>query len=256
MIFIVERIIDCYIFVVASCIGSFLNVVIYRLPSQISMGKGRSYCPNCHTPIKSRDLIPVMSYLWLKGKCRTCKVKISPRYPIIEIFTGAIGVFLFYTLGFTWSMLFTFIMSSILIAIAMIDYDHMIIPDQLVIALLGLAIVGLFLYPEISILSRVIGFFIVSAPMYLLCMVIPDAFGGGDIKLIAVAGLVLGWANTLLAIFIALLIGGSYGAYLMVSKKAKAGAHISFGQYICIGIWVAHLYGETIIDGYMKLFGL
>ena len=139
---------------------------------------------------------------------------------------------------------------------SMIDFDTMTIPNGLIISLI--VPVGIFtvLHPETALMTRAIGFFIVSLPMYLLTLLIPDCFGGGDIKLIAVAGFLLGWKLTLLAFFISVLIGGSYAVYLLLSRKTQKGAHIAFGPYLCAGIMISLLYGETLIQGYLSLFGL
>lgn len=165
-------------------------------------------------------------------------------------------MFCFYTYGFSWDTVLVFAVFMILLTITMIDFDTMTIPNGLIIALI--VPVGIFtvLHPETAFLSRIIGFFVISLPMYVLTLLIPDCFGGGDIKLIAVAGYLLGWKLTLLAFFISVLIGGSYAVYLLLSRKTKSGAHIAFGPYLCAGIMVAFLYGENLIQAYLSLFGL
>ena len=144
----------------------------------------------------------------------------------------------------------------ILLAIAVIDFNTTEIPDSLIIALISLAIVSIWLQPDISLLSRIIGFFSIALPMLLLTLVIPGAFGGGDIKLIAVCGFLLGWQQTLLAFFIALLLGGSYAIYLMLSGKRKRGEHMVFGPAICVGIAVSIYFGRIILDFYLQFFML
>ncbi len=256
MVVFINAMLYSIVFVYGACIGSFLNVIIYRVPNDISIAKGRSYCPRCNEQIKNYDLIPVVSYLVLGAKCRNCRSKISSRYPLVEIFTGLVAVNIFMVKGFSVISVFIFIVSAILIAITMIDFDTMTIPDGLVIALIPLAIFMAFIQADISVLSRIIGFFAASLPMILLNILIQDSFGGGDVKLIAVCGFMLGWENTLLAMFIAILIGGVYAVYLLVSGKSKKGAHIAFGPYICIGVYAALLYGNEIISIYLGMFGL
>lgn len=256
MLIFINILLYLMIFIYGACIGSFLNVVIYRVPNEISIAKGRSYCPRCNTQIKNYDLIPIMSYLNLGGKCRSCSEKISMRYPLVEGFTGLIAVMIFMVKGFTIFSVFIFAVSAILIAITMIDFDTMTIPNGLVITMLPIAIIMAFMQKNVSILSSMIGFFAVSIPMLLLNMLIADSFGGGDIKLIAVCGLMLGWPNTLLAMFIAILLGGIYAVYLLISGKSKRGAHIAFGPYICLGVYVAMLYGNEIIKFYLGMYGL
>ncbi len=257
-ILLMNIILYVFIFLFAICIGSFLNVLIWRIPNKMSVN-GRSICPKCNTPIKGYDLIPVLSFLFLGGKCRACKAKISFRYPAIELLTGILAVICFLRYNFTiehlsWQPLVMFCLTAILICIAMIDIDTMEIPNGLVLAILVPAVASYFLFPEIGITARLIGLVCVSVPMFLLNLVIPDAFGGGDIKLIAACGLLLGWQNTLLSMFFALLFGGGYAVLMMLRKKVKGKQHISFGQYICAGVYIAMLFGEQIIDLYLDTF--
>lgn len=245
-----------YAFVVGICVASFINVVIWRVPQGISIAKGRSYCPSCGKQLVWKDLLPVFSYLFLKGKCRYCKGDIPKRDTLIEFFGGLIAMFCLYQYQFSLDTIIVFSIFMILLAISVIDMDTMIIPNGLVVSF---AICTLFLinfHPEITIVSRMIGFIIISLPMYLLTRFIPDCFGGGDIKLIAVAGILLGWQNTVLATFIAIMIAGSYAIYLLANKRTKKDAHIAFGPYLCIGIVLAHLYGVSIITFYLSLFNL
>lgn len=245
-----------YSFLIGICIASFLNVVIWRLPQGLSFVKGRSFCPACEHQLKWYDLFPVFSYLFLKGKCRYCRSKIPVRDTVLEFLGGCIGILCFYLYGFSWDTIVVFAIFMILLTITMIDFDTMTIPNGLIIALL--VPVGMFtaLHTEMDIVTRCIGFFIVSLPMYLLTVLIPDCFGGGDIKLIAVAGFLLGWKLTLLAFFISVIIGGCYAIFLLLSKITEKGAHIAFGPYLCTGIMISLLYGEKLIQVYLSLFGL
>lgn len=251
MIFLINLILFCIVFVYGLCIGSFINVVIYRVPKGIPIAKGRSYCPKCNKKIKNYDLIPILSYILLKGKCRNCKETISMRYPLIELFTGIIAIITFIIKGFSLEAVIIFIVAAILIAIAIIDFDTMTIPDELIITIIPLALLIVYLQNGISINSRIIAFFEISIPMLMLNYFVQDSFGGGDIKLISVCGIILGWENTLLAMFIAILIGGFYAIYLLVSRKSKKGSYIAFGPYICIGVYIAMIYGNEIINIYL-----
>lgn len=254
MVLLINISLYLYIFVIGCVIGSFLNVVIYRVPRDISFAKGRSFCPHCNAQIKGIHNIPIFSYLWLKGKCAYCGEKISPRYPLIELFTGVMAGFIFgiYGLTFQWGVVFA--AGAILICITMIDFDTMTIPNGLVIALMVPAFLCFFIFPQVGILSRVIGIFVVSLPMLILTLFIGDAFGGGDIKLMAVAGFMLGWGNTVLATFIGLILGGAVAVYLL-TKKTKD-KHMAFGPYLCIGIMTSLLFGDIMIGWYLSLFGL
>ena len=243
-------------FILGSCIASFINVLIYRIPRDLDFVNGRSFCPSCHNTLKPYDMIPVFSWLFLKGKCRFCKEPISPRYPLIELCGGLLAMLCFYRYGFTWMTLVSFVLAMILLTITMIDFDTMTIPNGLVIALVAPVIVCAVLEPQISISSRVIGMASVSGFMLLMTLAIPDCFGGGDMKLMFVCGFMLGWINTLLAGFIGLLAGGIYASYLMVTKKSKEQSHMAFGPYLCLGIFTALLYGNEIIMVYLSFFNL
>lgn len=245
-----------YVFVIGTIIGSFLNVVIWRVPQELSFIKGRSFCPNCHNTLKPYDMIPVLSWILLKGKCRFCGERISIRYPMIELCGGLIGIGCFHHFGFAWDSVLSFVIIMTLLVITMIDFDTMTIPNGLIIFLIFPIIIVSICHPEITLVERVIGFFVISVPMYLLTRLIPDCFGGGDIKLIAVCGILLGWKLTLLAMFLAIIVGGMYACYLVISKKAKKGAHMAFGPYICLGVTLAWFYGDQLINAYLSLFGL
>lgn len=192
----------------------------------------------------------------LRGNCHYCRKKIPIRDTCIELLGGILAIWCFYHYQFQWDTLVVFSVFMILLAIMMIDFDTMTIPNGLLIALIVPIGIMVVLHPEITFLSRVIGFFIISAPMYLLTIIIPDSFGGGDIKLIAIGGLLLGWTGTLLASFIAILLGGVYACYLIVRKKVRKGIHIAFGPYLVIGIMISLLYGDVIIKIYLSFFGI
>ncbi len=242
------------VFFFGCCVGSFLNVLIYRIPKRIPFWKGRSYCPACDAVIKPYDLIPLFSYFFLRGKCRNCNHKISNRYPLVESLTGLIALFIFREYDLSIEFILCFIFSALLITIALIDSDTLTISNELVISLLIPTAVSLVIHPDW--LSRAIGFFAVSLPMLILTLIIPESFGGGDIKLIAICGLMLGYQNILLAGFIALLLGGAYGVILLIKSKDNRKKHFAFGPFLCVGILTAMLYGEWIINQYLQLFHL
>lgn len=245
-----------YLFVVGVCIASFINVVVYRVPLHISVAKGRSFCPTCHHSLNALDLVPVFSYLFLRGKCRYCKEPISIRYPIVELIGGLLAVLCFHHYGFDWMTLLSFVVFMILLSITLIDFDTMTIPNGLLLFLIPLVIVIALLNSQIDWISRIIGFFIVSLPMYLLDCIIPGCFGGGDIKMMAVCGIMLGWVNTLVAMFIGILLCGIVASFLLLRKKANCKMHIAFGPYLAFGVVAAMLYGEPLLRSYFALFGL
>ncbi|NBK97555.1 MAG: prepilin peptidase, partial [Erysipelotrichia bacterium] len=135
-----------YVFIIGMCIASFMNVVIYRVPNHLDFVKGRSFCPNCHTTLKPYDMIPVLSWIILKGKCRNCHTSISIRYPLIELFGGILAIWIFHHYLFTWDSLLIFAFSMILLAIAMVDIDTMEIANGFIISCLICAIISILLH--------------------------------------------------------------------------------------------------------------
>ena len=239
-----------------ACIASFANVVALRSAKGESFINGRSRCPSCSGTLRWFELMPVISWLIQGGSCRRCKASISPRYIIVEIIGAAALSLSFARYGFSWSFLIAFGVTVILLLIALIDFTTMEIPDVLVVALLPFAIGAIFAQPEITLISRAIGLLTISLPMFILAMIIKGAFGGGDIKLMAVLGVLLGWQSTLLAFFIAVVIAGTYALILIIGKKVSKGAKMPFGPYLCFGSMTAFIYGREIITWYLGLFGL
>lgn len=242
-----------FVFAIGVSFGSFLNVVIYRLPAGMNIAKGRSFCPSCRVQIKNYDLIPIVSYLILGGKCRACKHVISPRYLIIELVCGLAAMGLFWCVGDQLLTLAYFLLFCLLLSIMMIDIDTMTIPDSLWISVAVLGVGFCFLQPEIGLVARLIGIVVVSVPMLLLSLAQNGAFGGGDIKLMAAAGLLLGYQNTLLAMFFACVAGGIFGIFLLCTKRAERKSAMSFGPFLSIGIMIAALFGTSLLTWYCGL---
>jgi len=234
--------------------ASFINSYALRKAEERSNLKGRSECQSCGKTLTWYELLPIISFLIQLGKCRDCKNKISPRYLISEIIGGTATALVYVRFGLGLMTPVAFGVIIILLAIALIDLSTMEIPNGLVIALIPFAIATIWLQPEVSILSRMIGTLTISLPMFILALIITGAFGGGDIKLIAVCGFLLGWQNVLLAMFLAVLVGGAFSVYLLVAKKAEKGAKIPFAPHLCVGIAVSMLYGEEIVSLYLNLF--
>jgi len=241
--------------VIGSLFGSFLNVVITRLPVKGKfLTETRSQCPECGHVVRWYDLFPIFSWIILLGRCRDCKARISPRYPLIEAAGALLAVAGIWQFGLEPVAILVYAVTMILLAVALIDFDTSEIPDSLHIALIPFAIASIWLLPSITLLSHIIGFFSIALPMLLLSLVIPGAFGGGDIKLMAVCGFLLGWQFSLIAFFIALLIGGSIAVFLMLSGKRKRGEHMVFGPSLCIGVATSIYFGKDILDLYLSLF--
>ena len=244
-----------YAFMIGCCVMSFINVVIYRLPLKLSIVKGRSFCPNCHHQLHVLDLIPIMSYICLKGCCRYCHSDISIRDTIFEFIGGFFGMFCFWFYGLDMMMLIVFLFGMVLFAISVIDIETMEIPECLIIACFIFGILSMFIM-DISFKERIIGFFILSLPLFILNMMIADCIGGGDIKLLAVGGFLLGWKNVLVGMYIAVLTSTVYACYLLMTHRVNRKTYIAFGPYLSFGMFVSLLWGKQIIEWYLSYFYL
>lgn len=241
------------LFILGSIIGSFLNVVIFRLPKHESIVFGPSHCMECNEKIKPFDLVPILSYLLLGGKCRHCHTKISIRYPLIELINGLIYVWIFLVNGMNLDSFLLMAFASTLLVITMIDYDTMDIYDGTLIVILILGILRLATNFD-SFPSAIIGGLIVSIPLYLIA-VLTQGIGGGDVKLMAVAGFFLGIKATLVGTFIGILTGGIWGIVLLSVFKKEGKAMIPFGPFLCFGMLIASLYGNQIANWYLSFLG-
>ena len=247
-------------FLLGAALFSFMNVVAWRLPRGMDPLKGRSVCPQCGHTLGAPDLVPVFSWLFLRGRCRHCGAHIPARYLLVELLGGvlALGCTWRYgaayalpggLFGMSWAALLALAVCGILLSVSLIDAETQTIPDRLNLALAVFGAVSVLLSPA-DWLPHVIGALCVSVPMFLLCLVIDGAFGGGDIKLMAAAGLFLGWQNTLLAMFFGIVFGGMYGIYLLAAKKAGKKDHFAFGPFLCAGIVIAMLFGGPVLEWY------
>ncbi len=241
-----------FVFIFGLLIGSFLNVCIYRIPREEEIVYTPSHCMSCGTRIRWFDLLPVISYLLLKGKCRSCKQKLSLQYPAVEFVNGLayVGIYLIY--GFNKDLIIYCALFSILVVVSLIDYSHQIIPNGLVIALLILGLIHLAFNLD-QWLTYLIGFFAVSLILFIIAIITRGNMGGGDIKLMAAAGLLIGWKYILLALMLASILGSVIGLTLMALKVITRKQMIPFGPFLSAGIFIAALYGEHIIEWYLGL---
>lgn len=232
---------------------SFLNVVIYRLPINMKFTIGHSKCTSCGHKLAPKDLVPIVSWISLKGKCRYCGEKISARYTWVELLGGALAVFCTAYCGINLRALTVFLVLAVLTVITFIDIDCMEIPFVLNVTLFILGVVSIFTMNDVTIIERVIGMLCVSVPLYLIILVIPDGFGGGDIKLMFAAGFLLGWKATLMAFFIGLLIGGGYAIVLLARRKKGKKEHFAFGPFLSVGIAISMFVGNYLVDWYINI---
>lgn len=243
-------ILTAFVFTLGLLIGSFLNVCIYRIPENISVAKGFSFCPACKNRIQPYDLIPVISYLFLKGSCRYCKSHISIKYPLVELSTGLLFILVFFQFGLTPFAGLVALLVSVLVAVTFIDLKYQIIPDGLVLTIFAAGIPAAFL-SGLSPWEHVIGFFAVSVLLLIIAFLSNGGMGGGDIKLMAAAGLFLGWKLIVLSLMIASIVGAIISVGLLVLKKADRKSMVPFGPFLSIGIIISALYGNILIQWYL-----
>ena len=255
-----EIFISIYIFIIGIIFGSFFNVCIYRIPEKQSISNPPSHCPNCNTRLKPKDLIPIFSYLLSGRECRYCKEKISSRYAIVELLTGILFLIVFNKFYLNISTVYYLVLTSILIIITFIDIDHYIIPDGLLIIGSIFAIVFNIIFKIITIKESLLGAIIcgggVLAIVYLIEFIVKkEVMGGGDIKLFAMIGLFLGIKNSLLSALISVYVGAIFGVIMIICskiKKSEFNSMIPYGPFISIATLIVMLYGDNIINWYMK----
>lgn len=240
-----------FFFLFGLVIGSYLNVAIYRLPLHLSTAKGRSFCPQCHHTLSALDLVPLFSWLGLRGKCRYCRAPISPRYPLIESLTGFLYAGCGYFYGPTPEAILHCLFLSILVVMAMIDWDTMEIPDRLSVFILMLGAAALAFNPA-SIPSRILGALIISVPLWILSRF--NLMGGGDVKIMCAAGFYLGTPLIMTAFVLSSFVGALAALYLMIHKKKDRKSEIPFGPFLAIGLTLSVYWGNTLIQAYLSLF--
>lgn len=247
------------VFIFGTIIGSFLNVCIYRIPAGLSIVKPRSKCGSCERTLTAVDLVPILSWVFLKGRCRTCGGKISIRYPLVEALEGALFLLIFTRFGLSYLTLTSWVFAAFLTVVFFIDIDHRIIPNKLVRfgCLLGLLPVLMHLtsiypiYHTRAIYEPLLGvivpfsFMLFVALLSMLIMKKPG-LGMGDVKVYAPIGLFLGWQLSLMSLWFAFFFGGLFGIYWMAILRKSKKDYIPFAPFIVIGSLIALLYGKYI----------
>lgn len=238
------------IFLYGIVIGSFLNVCIYRLPKGENIAKVRSHCMNCGYQLKWYDLIPIFSYLCLGGKCRKCKTHIAVQYPLVEAANGVLYLLVFWVNGFQISsFLYCFLVSALMV-LSVIDFRTYEIPFGINVFIFVLGIIQV-IADYVNWLDYVLGFFAVSMFMWIVIWLTKgNGFGGGDMKLMAAAGLLLGWKRIVLAFLLGCVIGSV--CHVIRMKTTKADHVLAFGPYLSIGIIIAALWGDKMIQWYFS----
>ncbi|GAA0550093.1 A24 family peptidase [Rheinheimera aquimaris] len=266
-------------------IGSFLNVVIYRLPkmmendwqqeyqayfnadtaaapARFNLAVPRSACPACNAPVQARDNVPVLSWLLLKGKCRSCSAPISARYPVVEALTALLSAVVAWKLGFGLAAAVIIFTTWGLIALTFIDIDKMLLPDQLTLPLLWLALLfslsdSAFVNPAQAIVGAAAGYLSLWSVYWLFKLLTgKEGMGYGDFKLLAVFGALLGAAQLPLIILLSSLVGAVVGITLLSVQGKDKATPIPFGPYIAAAGWIALLWGEQLTNAYLRYLGL
>jgi len=246
------------IFIFGMCIGSFLNVCIYRLPTSKSISNPpRSICPSCNSPIRFYDNIPVLSYIWLKGRCRNCIAPISFRYPMVELMTGIVATGLLFKFGLSLVSLVYFVFISSLLVITFIDLDHQIIPDIITLPGIPMGLVASFALPTITFKASVLGLLIGGGSLWFVAWAYNliahrDGMGGGDIKLLAMIGTIIGWQGVIFTVFASSVMGSCVGITIMLIKGKNMKFAIPFGPFLSIGAIAYVFFGSQIITWYFS----
>lgn len=277
-------------------VGSFLNVVIHRLPIILERDWGsqclefldiakdkpsstgnnakspqgidaynlvvpRSSCPKCNHMISAAENIPVISYLFLKGKCSNCGTKISPRYPIVELITAILSVVVAIHFGFSWQLLMALLLSWALIALTVIDFDHQLLPDNITLPFLWLGLIialfGVFTDLRSSVIGAIAGYLALWSVYWVFKLITgKEGMGFGDFKLLAVLGAWFGWQVLPIVILLSSLVGAIVGVSLIVFRGRDRNIPIPFGPYLAAAGWIAMLWGQDITEAYLRISGI
>ncbi|MBW2558491.1 MAG: prepilin peptidase [Deltaproteobacteria bacterium] len=252
MLLYAECLLQIFSAILGAIVGSFLNVCIYRIPSGKSIVLPASHCPVCKHPIKFYDNIPIISYLMLRGKCRHCSKRISPIYPVIEVLTAVMSVFLFREYGLSFEYLFAFLFTCALLIVTFIDLKHQIIPD--VISLPGIPLFALaaIFFMDVTFRDSLIGILAGGGFLFLIALGYQiltkrEGMGGGDIKLLAMVGGFLGWQSLWFVIMASSLIGAVAGISVMISRGKDTKYAIPFGPFLSIGAIAYIFWGNMVM---------
>jgi len=241
-----------FVFIFGLFIGSFLNCTVYRLENSKSFLKGRSFCPNCKQTLSWLDLVPIFSFLFLKGKCRYCQKRISIQYPLVELLTGLLFLLIWLLAS---DIVFWFIISCFLIIIFIYDLKHFIIPDRVLFPAIIIALGYIFVFKYDLLAEHILS--AIGASAFFLFIVLVSrgrGMGVGDVKLAILMGLLLGFPDIIVSLFFAFLIGAIIGVGLILLKKKTLKSEVPFGPFLILGIYIALFFGDKIVNWYFTLF--
>ena len=247
-------IIDLFVIIFGLILGSFFNVVAIRLLKKESIAFPPSHCVNCNHQLHTLDLVPVFSYVFLKGKCRYCKSSISPLYPFGELLTAVSIFFVYKNVGLSLELIPALLLTILLVISVLTDIREQLILDIVTLPMLGLLIISrLFIGTEpfwYYLLGGAVGFLL----LLFLAIVSKGGMGGGDIKLYAAIGVALGPLLTVMSLVLASFVGAIVGIFLLMTGKVKKGQPIAFGPSIFVGTLIAYVYGIDILQWYMSMW--
>jgi leader peptidase (prepilin peptidase)/N-methyltransferase len=245
------------VFIFGCCLGSFYNVVIYRLPRKESLVMPGSRCPGCASPIAAYDNIPILSFLFLGGKCRRCGASISIRYPLVEAAAGLLAMLLFRRYGLHPQFLVEFVFGSLLLIIALIDLDTFLIPDVLSLSGIVLGFLFSFFTPRLSWTDSLLGILLGGGALYLIAVAYSlirrkEGMGGGDIKLLGMIGGFVGWQGVVFTVLVSSISGMIIALPLMLRRGKGMGSEIPFGPFLAFGAVCYIFLGQAIIQWYFS----
>ncbi|MGD0781449.1 MAG: prepilin peptidase [Candidatus Aminicenantales bacterium] len=239
--------------------GSFLNVVIYRLPLGLNLAHPPSACPDCGTPIRPWDNIPVLSYLFLRGRCRKCGQRIPFRYVLVELLTPALLVVLSFEYGLTPHFFAAAVFTSALIALAFIDFNHKILPDKITFPIAGLGLGYAFFRTDLSPLQALLGaaagggvLLLLYGGYYLVRK--KEGLGLGDVTMMIMVGVFLGWGKALLTIILGSFAGAIVGVVVIAARKKDLQFALPFGTFLAPAAFVALVWGDRLISAYLRIY--
>lgn len=270
----------CLVIIISLLVGSFLNVVIHRLPIMMekeweaqcqpeenqqqetyNLAVPRSACPHCGHKITALENIPIISYLFLRGKCSNCGTKISARYPIVEFITALLSALVAWKLGFSWETLAALVFTWCLICLTLIDFDTQLLPDSITLPLLWLGILislfGFFVELQPAVIGAMAGYLSLWSVYHLFKLVTgKEGMGYGDFKLLAALGAWLGWQALPTVIFFSALVGAVVGIALIVIRGRDRNIPIPFGPFLATAGWLTFMLGDEASQFYLNLLGL
>lgn len=244
------------VLIIGLCIGSFLNVCIYRIPKEESIVFPASHCTSCGHELKFYELIPVVSYIFLRGRCIKCKSKISIKYPLIEILNGLLYLLLFIKYELSFNFIFYCLLVSLLIVISIIDLESKYVYSSTTIVGVLLAIIYIIIgayLGEVKILNNLLGGLIGYGIIFLI-IILTGGMGEGDADIAGICGLFIGIKGVLVALFLAIILGGIFASIVLILKIKDRKSEIAFGPYIAIGTLIWLLIGQKILTLYVSFF--